>query len=66
MELIKCGCTTGCTGKQCSCNKIGLVCTDICLCTDCRNNQDTYGPIDDGEESDVSDEEESEMETSTG
>ena len=38
IELTKCACKTGCSGK-CSCYKNGLHCTPLCKCyaTDCPN-----------------------------
>lgn len=38
IELIKCGCKTGCQGR-CSCSKNGLPCTPLCKCYggDCVN-----------------------------
>ena len=40
IELIKCGCKTGC-GKKCSCRKNDLPCTPLCKCygKHCTNTQ---------------------------
>ena len=37
LELIRCGCTTGCKGCRCGCKKHMLCCTDMCDCDDCEN-----------------------------
>ena len=41
LELVKCGCTTACKRKSCSCRKSKLSCTASCMCTvqgvDCCN-----------------------------
>ena len=30
LELVSCKCKTGCSGRRCSCHKVGLLCTDVC------------------------------------
>ena len=39
IELVKCGCTTGCLEEstRCGCRKNNLSCTDACACMDCEN-----------------------------
>ena len=34
MELISCGCKTGCQTDQCQCCKNELLCTEMCRCKD--------------------------------
>ena len=44
MELVKCGCKTGCILNSCTCRKNNLVCTDICKCGSiCQNDDHVYG-----------------------
>ena len=38
MSTIKCGCkSNNCITNSCGCHKIGVKCTEFCLCTDCLN-----------------------------
>lgn len=37
-ELSVCSCEGGCTTKRCKCLKNNLVCTDMCKCEGCKNN----------------------------
>ena len=37
MELISCGCKTGCQTDRCRCRKNELLCTEMCRCKDCVN-----------------------------
>ena len=37
MEIIKCGCKTGCNQGRCQCNKSKMKCSDLCQCTNCEN-----------------------------
>ena len=37
LELISCGCKTGCTTRRCSCRANDMLCTDACLCSKCDN-----------------------------
>jgi hypothetical protein len=46
LECVNCGCKTGCKMQQCSCNKAGLQCTDVCNCEGCANIEEDE---DDGE-----------------
>lgn len=39
LELTRCGCTTGCESKRCSCLKSALKCTAACSCTGCNNDK---------------------------
>jgi len=43
IELVKCGCKTGCAMAGCSCFKNGLPCTPLCKCYsgDCANKTNT-------------------------
>ena len=36
-ELCICKSKTGCESLQCSCKKNNLVCTEMCMCNDCKN-----------------------------
>ncbi|KAK2561655.1 hypothetical protein P5673_015007 [Acropora cervicornis] len=39
LELLKCGCKQGCTGR-CKCRKANLPCTGLCPCSgECTNNE---------------------------
>ena len=39
LELLKCGCKQGCTGR-CQCRKANLPCTGLCQCSgECTNNE---------------------------
>ena len=40
LELISCGCESGCTNQRCSCRANSLLCTDMCTCKDCTNKED--------------------------
>ncbi|XP_033125055.1 jerky protein homolog [Anneissia japonica] len=40
MEIIKCGCKTGCNQGRCQCNKMNMKCSDLCQCTNCQNRDD--------------------------
>ena len=33
-------CKSDCSTKRCKCNKNGLICTDMCKCLNCKNNND--------------------------
>ena len=49
IELTKCGCKAGCSGK-CGCRSNGLPCTPLCKCygNDCTNmTNDTFDSLDD-------------------
>ena len=37
LQLVSCGCQTGCTTGRCSCARAGLQCTDACTCTNCSS-----------------------------
>lgn len=37
LTMVNCGCKTGCSSSRCTCNKSGLLCTDMCKCTNCIN-----------------------------
>lgn len=51
LELLKCGCTTGCSGNRCTCFKNRMPCTDCCGCSDaCENSVTT---VDETSDSDV-------------
>ena len=47
LKIIKCGCKTDCTRKNCSCRQYGVVCTNICSgcrgvsCLNCEPINDT-------------------------
>ncbi|XP_066928999.1 uncharacterized protein [Clytia hemisphaerica] len=38
IELSMCKCKTGCQSKRCKCLKNNLICTDMCRCTNCKND----------------------------
>lgn len=69
MQLITCGCKTGCSTRACSCKSNGLSCTDLCKCKDCVNstNYDTDDSTDDDSNAgDSCDETDSESDNSVG
>ena len=35
LELVSCGCSSGCSTRRCSCKSNGMLCTDICQCDKC-------------------------------
>ena len=37
LELISCGCSTGCASQRCRCKKSNLPCTAACRCSNCSN-----------------------------
>ena len=37
VKLCICKCKTGCESLRCSCKKNNLVCTEMCMCNDCKN-----------------------------
>ena len=43
LELVSCGCTTGCATRRCTCKAHGMPCTDVCQCSrpGCKNVQRT-------------------------
>ena len=41
LELHKCGCSTGCASRRCSCRASLLQCTDACQCKDCSNRPES-------------------------
>ena len=49
LELVSCGCTTGCATRRCTCRANGMLCTDACQCSKCEN---VHGE-DDKDEEDV-------------
>ena len=55
-EMSLCKCKTDCSTMRCKCKKNSLVCTEMCLCTGCKNitvDKDLERPIvhnDDGED----------------
>ena len=58
VHLIKCGCTkTRCSTNHCQCRKAGLVCTDLCKCSEsddtCDNTNTAEDLEDDDEDYDV-------------
>ena len=42
IELKRCGCKTKCDTNRCRCFKNTIVCTDLCSCTNCEN-EDSFG-----------------------
>jgi hypothetical protein len=37
LEFVHCKCTKGCENNRCSCVKATLRCSDLCKCTNCKN-----------------------------
>ena len=50
-----CKCQKGCNTMRCKCRRNELGCTEMCLCTNCENNNDESEEIwnDDEEEDDT-------------
>ena len=40
IEMVACGCKSGCTTNRCKCKKNSLKCTEMCICIDCINITD--------------------------
>ena len=40
LELVSCGCSTGCGSQRCRCRKSNLLCSAACRCTNCTNCED--------------------------
>jgi len=38
IELSMCKCNSGCSSLGCKCKKNGMLCMEMCLCVDCRND----------------------------
>jgi hypothetical protein len=55
IELSVCGCKGDCSTKRCKCSKNELVCTDMCKCNGCTNNDDDLNCSIDEVYSDASD-----------
>ena len=47
MDVKKCGCSTSCEGRRCSCLADGLPCTNKCTCKDCKNSKNVFNTSDD-------------------
>ena len=47
IELSMCGCKTSCDTNRCKCYKNSLVCTEMCKCFDCKNDEDRAEFFDD-------------------
>ena len=45
-ELSVCSCKLDCSTKTCKCNKNGLICTDMCKCLNCKNNNNKSDIVD--------------------
>ena len=41
LELVSCGCTTGCATRRCTWKTHGMPCTDVYQCSRCENVQRT-------------------------
>ena len=54
IELSVCSCQSNCTTKRCKCKKNKFLCTDMCKCRDCHNDDANTGD-DDDEDVDLSD-----------
>ena len=50
LELVKCGCTTGCHGNRCRCSKNKFPCTDMCECQSCENREKECFVVGDGDD----------------
>ena len=37
IQMSLCKCKTGCSTMPCKCKKNSLICTEMCLCTGCKN-----------------------------
>ena len=44
IEMVRCQCKADCSSHRCSCNSVGLPCTELCQCSaDCQNEEDCRG-----------------------
>ena len=46
LELVSCGCRTGCASNRCSCHHAGLLCASACSCNNCANGHVQAGRSD--------------------
>ena len=53
IELSSCSCKSSCTNNRCKCRKNGFICTDMCKCTECKNNESESKDVSDDDEDDV-------------
>ena len=56
LEFVNCKCTKGCENNRCSCVKATLRCSDLCKCSNCKND---IGESDDSNNADTYDSSES-------
>lgn len=40
IEVSSCICKTGCNTMRCKCKKNNMVCTEMCLCVECQNDDE--------------------------
>lgn len=40
IEVSSCTCKTGCNTMRCKCKKNNMVCTEMCLCVECQNDDE--------------------------
>ena len=52
LQLVSCGCSTGCTSGRCKCFKSNPPCTDACRCHECENHREQALTVDGGSEED--------------
>ncbi|XP_065671561.1 uncharacterized protein LOC136089469 [Hydra vulgaris] len=39
LDIVSCGCKSGCKTNQCSCHRGSLNCSELCKCTNCENKK---------------------------
>ena len=49
IEMSICKCKTPCNTLRCTCKKAGLVCTEMCFCDSCENDNSSDGRSGDSE-----------------
>ncbi|XP_062498902.1 uncharacterized protein LOC134176238 [Corticium candelabrum] len=47
LELLRCGCSSGCNSARCRCFKNNMPCTDACKCKECVNAAAAAPPVTD-------------------
>ena len=57
IEISFCKCVTGCNNMRCKCKKNQLICTELCFCKDCENDNDDISNHLENEEDNDSDDE---------
>ena len=49
VEMSLCRCKTPCNTMRCVCKKVGLICTEMCFCENCENDDSTDQTVHSGD-----------------